>query len=316
MQQVVLTFLPPSFSEHLQLYSATGEGWKERSAVKQELFETKKRQSREAAELLDEFSAWEASVAEAVPASPPLATQLDAQFGEESSSSPNRKVPANVHVAAADSNDAPSSASSIASAPAGRTPTSAAATTRKRRQAPAAAQSLSSRGRGRGRGRPRLYPTISDLKNDPGAVVGRRIARYFDDPGTPGQVNLFFGSVVDFRMPEGDGIEDVVVSASGLILWDVRYDDGDEESLDAAELVEVLKLYQKNSSKDDDAAPDADAASATSERDDDDDDDDENAGTADAEAAAAAAVAAAAHGGRATAAAPPLELHVDRREEI
>jgi hypothetical protein len=313
MQQVVLTFLPPTFSEHLQLYSTTGEDWKERSAVKQELFETKKRQSREAAEFLDEFSAREASVAEAVPASPPLATQLDAQFGEESPSSPNRKVPANVNVAAAASNDAPSSASSIASAPAGRTPTPAAAT-RKRRQASAAAQPLSSRGRGRGR--PRLYPPISDLKNDPGAVVGRRIARYFDDPGAPGKVNLFFGSVVDFRMPEGDGIEDVVVSASGLILWDVRYDDGDEESLDAAELVEVLKLYQKNSSTDD-SAPDADAASATSERDDDDDDDDENAGTADAEAAAAAAVAAAAaHGGRATAAAPPLELHVERREEI
>lgn len=274
-------------AEHLQLYSTTGEDWKANDDVSQEKLEAKKAQSRDAAELIDQFSAREASVAEAVPASPPLATQLDSKFDEESSSPLNRKVPANVNVAAA-SADAPSAASSIASA----TGVAAATAAVKKRKQPPTAQPSRGRGRGRGGGgrggRPRLYPTLADLSNDPGAVVGRRIARYFDDPGTPGQVNLFFGSVYDFRMPDGDGIEDMV--SEGLVLWDVRYDDGDEESLDAAELVEVLKLYQKNSSKDD-AAPDAAAHAAGLGADTasvDENDDDENADAADAEAAAAA----------------------------
>jgi hypothetical protein len=263
----------------LQQYSAIGEGWKERDAVKQEQLELKKTQSREASERINQFVVRESSVAETEPASLPHATQLEAKFGEEEppvgpGPAPeddvlNLKIPANVNVA---SNDVPSAASSLASV------TGAAAASgagRKRKQAPSRSP--------RGRGRPRLYPTFADLNNDPGRVVGRRIARYFDNPEAPGHTDLFSGTVHAFRMPEG----------GGMILWDAVYDDGDEESLDAAELIEALKLYQKSSKIDSnpDAAavpsPGAGAANAASQRADDEKEED---------AAVAAAVAIAAEG--------------------
>lgn len=300
----------------MQLYSETGEAWKERDESKHERLEAKKTQSREAAEFLDEFIDRAGPVAEAVPASPPPTVQLDAKFGEESEDvshpadvagapgedASSLKIPANVNVA---SNDVPSAASSIASATG-----AAAAAGRKRKQAPAP----------RGRGRPRLYPSIADLSQDPGGVVGRRIARYFDNPDAPGNAVLFFGSVSGFRVtgPDTDDIEDIEGSASGgMLLWDVVYEDGDEESLEAAQLISVLKLYQKNAKDDPALVPAGDFARAVSGR-------DEDAGSAAAEPSIDADMAdagAASHPGADdeegdAAAAAPLELRIERDEEM
>ena len=97
-----------------------------------------------------------------------------------------------------------------------------------------------------------------------------------------------FGTVVSAKV-----MVDLITAKSRR--FRLRYDDGDEESLDAAELIEALKLYQKSSKIDSnpDAAavpsPGAGAANAASQRADDDDEKEEDA-------AVAAAVAIAAEG--------------------
>ena len=66
---------------------------------------------------------------------------------------------------------------------------------------------------------------ILDLKFDPKAVVGKRIAKKFHDGKT------YLGTVSSY--------------AAKLGWWKIKYDDGDQEDMDVDELYSALELYMK-----------------------------------------------------------------------
>ena len=75
--------------------------------------------------------------------------------------------------------------------------------------------------------------SVAALQKNPKSYFGHRLAKYFGD-------ELYFGTVDGFEPAGGD--EDA--------LWHVTYDDGDQEDLDAEEMVEHLTLWSKNKSQD------------------------------------------------------------------
>mmetsp|Transcript_47053 Transcript_47053/g.114821 ORF Transcript_47053/g.114821 Transcript_47053/m.114821 type:complete len:429 (+) Transcript_47053:1334-2620(+) len=75
------------------------------------------------------------------------------------------------------------------------------------------------------RGRPSKKAKILDLKYDPKAVVGKRIAKKFHDGET------YLGTVSSYT-PKS-------------FWWKIEYDDGDQEDMDVDELYSALELYMK-----------------------------------------------------------------------
>jgi hypothetical protein len=94
-----------------------------------------------------------------------------------------------------------------------------------------------------------IIPTAAELRRNPNLAVGRGIARHFVDPSDASKVKLYHGTIVasSRRTSMTDDKKAKLTRATGTrerIFWDVTYDDGDAESLDADQVVGVLKLYR------------------------------------------------------------------------
>lgn len=70
---------------------------------------------------------------------------------------------------------------------------------------------------------------------DPQSYVGRRVAKYFD-------VVLYYGSVREYTPPD--------LNDESVDLWNILYDDGDNEDLERKELDECFDLYRRNETGD------------------------------------------------------------------
>lgn len=77
---------------------------------------------------------------------------------------------------------------------------------------------------------------IPNPKKDPRAILGKRVAKYFDR-------NLFFGTVKNI-------VDDVVDEDANEVWWHILYDDDDEEDMDAQQVRTGLKLYIEHCEKD------------------------------------------------------------------
>jgi hypothetical protein len=86
------------------------------------------------------------------------------------------------------------------------------------------------------------------LEKDSRLMVGRGVAKYFDEPETSSR-KLFYGTIVNYKVLSGIGTERRN-GFKGNVLWDITYDDGDEEEMDAREIDYAMKLYQENIAKD------------------------------------------------------------------
>ena len=85
--------------------------------------------------------------------------------------------------------------------------------------------------------RPRPNPKMEMA--DPKKFVGKRIAKFFDDPTEedPDNQIIYFGTIDRF-------------TTAGKTLWHVTYDDNDEEEFDFNEIRSVILLYAKNQEDD------------------------------------------------------------------
>jgi hypothetical protein len=141
--------------------------------------------------------------------------------------------------------DGAAAAMAAAAAAAAEGHPSTPASGRKRKKQQSGSSSVSSRGRGRPR-----YAKAEDL-SDPEFAVGRGVAKYFADPDT-GVNRLYYGQITTYRtLTESEREESDI---KGSVIWDVEYDDGDAEGMDARDLLEALRLYQKHSKGDENAA--------------------------------------------------------------
>jgi hypothetical protein len=241
----------------LKRYSSTGEDWaNECSDDFAHLLEKKKEQSRTAAGLLLQFST-------KLRGEVPPARKVDAAFRDNNVEQesldairPSGGTPTAV-VAAPDG--AASAPDGAASAGVGAASTASAAVSETIETVEAvvaaaadAATALPAAGSIRKRGRPPLFPSIpkaSELEIDPAFVVGRRIAKYFKDPSSlTGEVKLYYGTISKYARLDQSGKKQFKTKKD--VIWDVKYDDDDEESLEAKKVIESLQLYQLNSAGD------------------------------------------------------------------
>lgn len=158
-----------------------------------------------------------------VPGAPSAASSLvSVEDGAAAGAAANAAV-----LAAAAASSVCTPASSIISSPSGQK--------RKKQQSGSSSPNSS-----RGRGRPR-YTREADLEN-PAVVVGRGVAKYFSDPET-NLPRLYYGQVKAYKVLNEREREEARIV--GHVIWDIAYDDGDEEGMDLEDILEALKLYQK-----------------------------------------------------------------------